>query len=447
MADEKIIYVEFASKFPAEALPMQSEPNDDLNVATGDDLNVAGIDFVEFNNYLRQRGVVRKEFSFGAETDKTSDRTRFVTLYLQPDAEVVSLAQELSKRDDVIHAIEARKLVPSAPPGGDPLSEPFVRPRLGGIVHANPQTQIDDNQWYLFRCRVDQAWAQGVSGSGSIVADIDWGFLTSHQEFENRIAFELNTLNGGGTVNGGSAIDHGTAVLGIVGAGNNGLGMIGIAFNAELWLVQAGEDATGKLDPAPWWRALQEVMNKDGVNKRKVILLEVQTEFHESIDIIPAVKEVINEAISKGIVVCVPAGNGSRDAGLDVHLRPFPASGAILVGATAYDDADNPISGRSNYGMRVPIYAPGDESHDLTCSSNGDDKYRSDFGGTSGAAPKVAGTIALMLEANPGLCHYEIKDILKQTGTSVTGDPTQVKGSFLNAGAAVAEARRRAMIP
>ena len=432
------IWVELTAPFPPEDLPTDAP----LNISPE---NTERIDFSGFLQFVREHGLLRMEYSFGPQAAESTNRARFLTLHFKPATDVASVAEELMRRREVIHAIEQRKLIPTAPSSGNPLDEPFVRPLLGGVVATDPATSYD-NQWYLFRCKVDGAWRQNVSGRGIIIADIDWGFLTSHQEFDNRIAFQLNTLNGGSTVNGGLAIDHGTAVMGLVGAGINGLGIVGIAFASDLWLVQAGEDPNGTLDVNPWLRALEQVVAKTAPGQRKIILLEVQTEFSEPIDVVPPVRAAIKEAIAKEVVVCVAAANGSRDASLDVKLQPFPSSGAILVGATSYCPTSDPLAAHSNHGIRVPIYAPGDAMHDVTCSSDADDRYRNEFGGTSGATPKVTGTIALMLEANPKLSHYEIKDILRETGTQVTGDPAKIKGTFLNAEAAVAEAISRAII-
>ena len=84
--------------------------------------------------------------------------------------------------------------------------------------------------------------------------------------------------------------------------------------------------------------------------------------------------------------------------------------------------------------------APGDGSHDVTCSTSADNAYRNGFGGTSGATPKVAGTAALMLELNPRLSHADVRDILNRTGSMVITDPGTPVGNFLNAGRAVQEA-------
>ncbi len=61
--------------------------------------------------------------------------------------------------------------------------------------------------------------------------------------------------------------------------------------------------------------------------------------------------------------------------------------------------------------------------------------------GTSMAAPHVSGVIAQMLEANPNLDPMQIKDIIKSTGTNMTGrDTWEVGAGHLNAFAAVAMA-------
>lgn len=61
--------------------------------------------------------------------------------------------------------------------------------------------------------------------------------------------------------------------------------------------------------------------------------------------------------------------------------------------------------------------------------------------GTSMACPHVSGIIALMLEANPRLTVYEVKDLLERTATNIPGRAVwEVGGGYANAYAAVVEA-------
>jgi subtilisin family serine protease len=145
--------------------------------------------------------------------------------------------------------------------------------------------------------------------------------------------------------------------------------------------------------------------------------------------------------------VCVAAGNGNRDATLaDDGVTSITPTGSILVGATSYDPKNNSRAWFSNYGSTVVICAPGDTNHDLTCSSSGDSAYTNKFGGTSGATPKVSGTVALMLCAHPAMTHDEIRDKLFNTGGSVTTDAVKPVGNFLCTKAAVDEAKRLATL-
>ena len=151
----------------------------------------------------------------------------------------------------------------------------------------------------------------------------------------------------------------------------------------------------------------------------------------------------LRDAIASGVVVCVPAGNGNKDAGLDLNGNSFCETNSILVGATLFDDdpAVNRKSPLSNWGDRVVVSAPGEETNDVTCGSNTDDELVNEFGRTSGATPKVAGTAALMLEANPNLTHAEIRSILACTGTPVADTGSTPVGTFLNAYGAVCQAQ------
>lgn len=368
---------------------------------------------------------------------RESGRDRFITLRFTGEADVLQIANELRELPEIAQAVAMPQL---APPFG-PLDEPLMGTSDQVTNTVCGSDSCLQNQWYIFRCGIDKAWTH-ASGAGVTIADIDWGFNPLHQDLEPGITLTQSMLpfTNSTIVANGQRCDHGTAVLGLAGARVNSLGMAGVAFEANLWAIQAGSETS--IDHALWVAAVDFVRQQPSAG-RKVIILEIQTRKCGNIEMSPTINKAILDAIAGDIVVCVPAGNGNatRDAGLGDDGNPIPPTGSILVGATKFDSLGN-IFASSNGGPRIVVYAPGDRTHDLTCGLT-NDKYRNQFGGTSGAVAKVAGTAALMLQVNATLTHAEVRDILRMSQTPVFDNGTQV-GVLLDAEQAVCEALTRA---
>lgn len=140
----------------------------------------------------------------------------FVTLHFPNDANVSEIADQLSQLPQVERAVPVPSALPpvelvEAPPdmlmrtpretlperigelapSGAPLSEPLVG--NSDQVVTSPVTGLE-NQWYIFRCRANQAWGRS-SGSNVVIADVDWGCRTSHQDLAPHIG---QTYNAGG---------------------------------------------------------------------------------------------------------------------------------------------------------------------------------------------------------------------------------------------------------
>jgi len=409
-----------------------------------------GVDLERLNQILREYQLERAELSIQiTEQEATQAQAvaqqqgvvipslgSFVTFHFPASVDTQRIAQVLSRLSEVERAVA----VPKAIPPQTPLNEPLVG--TTDQVVLNPVSGLE-NQWYIFRCRANHAWTM-ASGDGVVIADIDWGYRTSHQDLAPRLdlSHAYNAFDGGTNVSTGKSISHGTAVMGIAGGANNNLGIAGFAYGATLWPVQADSGPGRPLGGNAWARAIDWVRTANSDGKRKVIILEVQTGNYGNYEMVPSVNAAIRTAIVHGVVVCVAAGNGDRNAGIDDSGNPIPETGSILVGASEYHATQNLRAWFSNFGARIVVCAPGDSSHDLTCNSSSDSDYRNGFGGTSGATPKVAGTVALMLDVNPNLSHAEIRTILNSTGTTVVTDPDKPVGTFLNTEAAVSAARR-----
>ena len=422
-----------------------SQPGDnsaDLVTSTG------GADLSQLNDLLHREGVIQVEPTFhrSAEEAQTAQEVAnnngvslpslldFLTLHFPSNADTERIAADLNALEEVERAVP----VPTAIPPQAPLAEPLVG--NSDQVQTDPQTGLE-NQWYVFRCKANQAWAES-SGEQVVLADIDWGYRASHQDLASKLDMTraYNSYDGSQNVSHGNSVSHGTAVMGIAGAAVNSLGMTGIAYRSKLWPIQANSGPGSPLGGNAWARAIDWVRTADSGNSRKVIILEVQTGSFGNYEMVPSVNIAIRTAIATGVVVCVAAGNGDRDAGIDDQGNPIPETGSILVGATAYHATQNVRAGFSNYGPRIIVTAPGDGNHDLTCSSSADNAFRNRFGGTSGATPKVAATAALMLAKNPTLTHARIRSILNETGSTVVTDSGKKMGTFLNSQAAVLKA-------
>ncbi|MDQ3805367.1 MAG: S8 family serine peptidase, partial [Acidobacteriota bacterium] len=162
----------------------------------------------------------------------------------------------------------------------------------------------------------------------------------------------------------------------------------------------------------------------------------------------------------RGVNVVFSAGN----SGPGLHtLNPYAAAPwVIAVGATDERGRPAEFSSRGDFGSRnyrPTLTAPGTnvvslraagtnltgttglagaDAEDLTESEL---PYYTTASGTSFSAPQVAGTVALMLEANPALTPAEVRDILQRTSTPMPPFyQHEVGAGMLNTHASVLEA-------
>ena len=116
----------------------------------------------------------------------------------------------------------------------------------------------------------------------------------------------------------------------------------------------------------------------------------------------------VANAISKGIVMVVAAGNSAADA---CNSSPARVPEAITVGATTRADAGATFS---NFGTCVDIYAPG---VDITSAWHSSTTATRTISGTSMASPHVAGVAARMLSTTPSLDPATLATALSTTST------------------------------
>ncbi len=212
---------------------------------------------------------------------------------------------------------------------------------------------------------------------------------------------------------------HGTHVAGTIGANtNNGLGVAGVDWNCKILharvLGKCGGYTSDIADAMRWSAGIHVDDVPDNENSAKVLNLSLGGEEECG----HTFQNAINDAIARGAVVVVAAGNSDSDMS---KFAPANCNGVIAVAAV------NRQGGRasySNYGSGVTIAAPGGDKpvdpHGVLSLLNdgytipaGDD-YRF-YRGTSMAAPHVSGVIALLLSRENGLTPAEIRQWIQAT--------------------------------
>jgi serine protease AprX len=308
----------------------------------------------------------------------------------------------------------------------------------------------------------------GYNGTGVGVAVIDSGVAAAHDDLAgSQVDRFVDFVDG--RVDPHDDYGHGTHVAGIIaGSGyDSGGKRSGIAPGARLTALRV-LDGSGQGRISDVIAALDYVVaNKDALNIR-VVNLSIATGVYESYETDPltlAAKRVVEA----GVVVVAAAGNNGRDpSGLPRHggiSAPGNAPWVLTVGASSHmgtidrsDDTMATFSSRGptalDLGAKPDVVAPGVGIESLVAPGSTLYTTRSQYlldgtvptayrpylsmSGTSMSAPVVAGTVALMLQANPALTPNAVKAIIQYTA-QVRGwyDPLTRGGGFLNAEGAV----------
>ncbi len=283
----------------------------------------------------------------------------------------------------------------------------------------------------------DQAWALGYTGAGVGVAVIDSGINGDMPDFKNADGTSrvTNVVANPGATRPGDEVGHGTHVAGIIGGNsltrtdaNRGVYM-GVAPEADLVAVKTADDA-GNSTVLDVINALQFVVeHKDDLNI-KVVNLSVSSDTPGSYTEDP-LDAAVEFAWHAGIVVVVAQGNRG-DAADAVQYAPGNDPFVISVGAV--DEGNTPAAaddklayfssrGVTQDGLNKPdVVAPGARivaplaigsafGKLAPATSLVGDAYLS-IGGTSMAAPVVAGAAALLLQARPDLNPDQVKALL-----------------------------------
>ena len=293
----------------------------------------------------------------------------------------------------------------------------------------------------LAQIHVPELHRLGYNGKGVLVGMLDTGYKKDHPAFqrafeEGRVLAEYDFINDDYDTQNDTLVDawnqhnHGTYIWSALG-GAMEQELYGPAFGASFVLaktemvwqeIEAEEDL---------WVAGIEWADSLGADVVTSSLGYSNWYTYEDMDGNTAVTTVAADlAVSKGIVVVNSAGNERQK---EWHYIIAPADGDSVIAAGAVDEMDEIASFSSagpTYDGRIKpdVCARGVDTY---CATPDDDfGYR---GGTSLAAPLVAGVCALILQIHPEWSPVVLRDSLWHTASRAENPDTLYGYGIVNA--------------
>src|SRR5579872_1817 len=279
----------------------------------------------------------------------------------------------------------------------------FTHPDISANIWTNtaeiPNNGIDDD------------------GNGYIDDVHGWDFIGSNY---------LNPIQGNNPVD---HFGHGTHVSGTIAAvGNNGVGVIGVAWNAQIMPVKGLDDTGTGIDSTLGPAIIYAANNgADVISNSWAGGGSSQT-----------IADAVSYAYNLGAVIVAAAGNNNDNA-----WNYYPANLPQVITVAATDHNDN-IAYFSNWGTKIDVAAPGVDILSLraagtTMGTPLNSLYtRAD--GTSMATPHVSGLAALILAQHPTYLDEDVRQVLRVSGTDLgqSGYDTTYGYGRINATAALA---------
>ena len=271
--------------------------------------------------------------------------------------------------------------------------------------------------WALDLIGAQNAWNITTGDANVVIAISDQNYFENHEELVGKFVHydHTNTASQG----------HGTAVATLAaGATNNTLGKSAIGYNSSLALYRMNYN---------------EVLDASYAGAKVVNLSWTSgCSFNQYL------QDVMDEVYNNGTFIIASAGNGSTCGGAENLVYPAACDKVFAVTSIGENDNHERTIGNPNsthqHNASVDLSAPG---YDVPITAA--PGWYLTGSGTSYASPIVAGTVGLMIAANPCLTNIEIEYILKNTSTFIDDLNPAYAGLIgqgrLNAAAAVEMAK------
>jgi hypothetical protein len=322
---------------------------------------------------------------------------------------------------DVDRAVAAAEALP-----GVTYAEPAGTRRALSFVPTDP---LVGKQWYATDIKAFDVWPEKpvFASVPVLVAVVDSGIDGTHPEFEGRIHEARSFVAGPALVD---TVGHGTMVAGeIAAAMDNGQGIAGIAFPAELLVAKVvGENGSISLEAEA--RAIRWAVDK-GARVINLSLGGPRDPMNPERDTFSELEQsAIDYATHRGALVVAATGN--CQAVCPYRYASYPAALPHVLGVSALSQNGSTPGFSNRDAVYNDLAAPGrgivstfpldltdaecEEPGYSTCASVED--YRRGEG-TSFAAPLVSAAAALLLAQRPELAPSQLAEILERSVVDV----------------------------
>jgi len=277
---------------------------------------------------------------------------------------------------------------------------------------------LDD--WGLKAIGAEAAWDISRGEPEVVIAIIDHGTLLTHEELKGKIVRPVSIGIIGdekpGTPKGSAkTLTHGTHVAATAaGTGDNGVGSSGACPGCSIMPIQAFTSF-----------AMATAVEYAIRNQAWVINISMGFEIDDEADwrdpdawrrIAEArdrefgyFNHIFEIAAKSGATVIVSAGNDGQPGAIEPMC--LSAFSTCVGNAMLNDTGEIEPSPDTNYGLNVPVSAPGDRIYNAIALPGGASyDYLS---GTSMASPAVAGLAGLVLSANPKLAPWQVAQVIR----------------------------------
>ena len=251
-------------------------------------------------------------------------------------------------------------------------------------------SQIID--WGTSDVNAPDAW-NNCTGTGIKIAVVDTGISKKHPDLN--VAGGVSLVGDKSSKKWDDDNGHGTHVAGIIAACDNSIGVVGVAYDSDLYAVKV-LDSSGNGQISDVIEGIEWAVDNDV----DIISMSIGTTQYSQ-----ALEEACDYAYSSDVLLVAASGN-SGDGDVTTNNVEYPGKFDSVIAVSAIDSTGTAPMWSSD-GEEVELAAPGVSIYSTFLN----DGYAAESG-TSMATPFVSGVAALIKSENPSLSSQEIRALL-----------------------------------